>query len=274
MPSAPPPDHGGGALRVRLAAHPAWVRSGAVSCASERRLSRKSARYGRREEGRAGGAVPPTAARKVMSRSRTSAPPAHPPARMPAYSEHARSYERDTGAFQHYREAIVGALPACPGHLVLDVGCGTGLCCGLLRDKVGAQGEVVGIEESPEMAAVAREHIAAEGWGNVTVVQSRAEDAEIAVDADAALSLRRPRHLAVHGRAAERHEQPAARGVGGRRRRQVGRAGHGGREHAGENAPRSLRAELRRVRPAVEPISSGSSTAWLCARWRSGAAIS
>ena len=37
------------------------------------------------------------------------------------------------------------------------------------------------------MAAVARENIAAEGWRNVTVVQSRAEDAEIAVAADAAL---------------------------------------------------------------------------------------
>ena len=37
------------------------------------------------------------------------------------------------------------------------------------------------------MAAVAREHIAEEGWRNVTVVQSRAEDAEIAVTADAAV---------------------------------------------------------------------------------------
>jgi len=37
------------------------------------------------------------------------------------------------------------------------------------------------------MAAVAREHIAAEGWRNVTVVQSPAEDADIAVTADAAL---------------------------------------------------------------------------------------
>jgi hypothetical protein len=37
------------------------------------------------------------------------------------------------------------------------------------------------------MAAVAREHIAAEGWRNVTVVQSPAEDAEITVPADAAL---------------------------------------------------------------------------------------
>jgi SAM-dependent methyltransferase len=105
----------------------------------------------------------------------------------PAYGEKARSYERDTAAFQPYRRAVVEALPLRSGQVVLDVGCGTGLCCGLLRDKVGLEGGVVGIEESPEMAAVAREHIACEGWDNVTVVQAPAEDAEIGLTADAAL---------------------------------------------------------------------------------------
>ena len=67
------------------------------------------------------------------------------------------------------------------------MGSGTGLCCGLLQDKVGPHGSVVGIEESPQMAAVAREHIEQEGWRNVTVVESPAEDADIPVTADAAL---------------------------------------------------------------------------------------
>ena len=107
--------------------------------------------------------------------------------RQPAYGEHARSYDRDTGAFQPYRRAVVEALPLRPGQVVLDVGCGTGLCCGLLREKVGPEGAVVGIEESPEMAAVAREHIASQGWRNVTVVQSPAEEAQITATADAAL---------------------------------------------------------------------------------------
>jgi demethylmenaquinone methyltransferase/2-methoxy-6-polyprenyl-1,4-benzoquinol methylase len=107
--------------------------------------------------------------------------------RQPAYGERARSYERDTAAFQPYRNALVEALPLRSGHVVLDVGCGTGLCCGLLRDRVGPEGGVVGIEESPEMAAVAREHIACEGWDNVTVMQAPAEDAEIGLTADAAL---------------------------------------------------------------------------------------
>ena len=105
----------------------------------------------------------------------------------PAYGERARSYERDTAAFQPYRRAVVEALPLRSGQVVLDVGCGTGLCCGLLRDKVGPEGGVLGIEESPEMTAVARENIACEGWDNVTVVQAPAEDAEIGLTADAAL---------------------------------------------------------------------------------------
>ena len=90
-------------------------------------------------------------------------------------------------AFQSYRRAVVEALPVRHGQVVLDVGCGTGLCCGLLREKVGPRGGVVGIEESPEMVAVAREHVACEGWGNVTVVQAPAEDAQIGLTADAAL---------------------------------------------------------------------------------------
>jgi demethylmenaquinone methyltransferase/2-methoxy-6-polyprenyl-1,4-benzoquinol methylase len=105
----------------------------------------------------------------------------------PAYTEQARSYERDTAAFQTYRQAVVEALPLAPGQVVLDVGCGTGLCCGPLRDKVGPRGRVIGIEQSPQMVAVARERIAGENWPNVTVVQAAAEEAEIAVTADAAL---------------------------------------------------------------------------------------
>jgi ubiquinone/menaquinone biosynthesis C-methylase UbiE len=108
-------------------------------------------------------------------------------ARQPAYVEHAHSYGRDTAAFQPYRRAVVEALPLRRGQVVLDVGCGTGLCCGLLREKVGPGGGVVGIEESPEMATVAREYIADEGWRNVTVVQSAAEEAQIGLTADAAL---------------------------------------------------------------------------------------
>src|ERR1700734_3273389 len=126
-----------------------------------------------------------------MGESPNSVPAVHASARgvarQPAYREHARSYDERTRAFQDYRRSVVEALPVCPGQVVLDVGCGTGLCHGSLLDKVGPQGRVVGIEESPEMVAVARERIEQEGWHNVTVVQSSAEDAQIGSIADAAL---------------------------------------------------------------------------------------
>jgi protein-L-isoaspartate O-methyltransferase len=124
-----------------------------------------------------------------MSTSRNPALAAPAPGRQSAYGEHARSYGRDTAAFQPYRRAVVEALPLRRGQVVLDVGCGTGLCCGLLRDKVGPRGGVVGIEESPEMVALAREHIACEGWGNVTVVHAPAEDAHIGLTADPLFSV-------------------------------------------------------------------------------------
>ena len=126
-----------------------------------------------------------------MSDSPISVPaveaPARGVARQPAYREQARSYDRRTSAAGGYRQAVVEALPVRRGQVVLDVGCGTGLCHGSLLDKVGPQGSVVGIEESPDMVAVARERIEHEGWRNVTVVQSSAEDAQIALTADAAL---------------------------------------------------------------------------------------
>jgi demethylmenaquinone methyltransferase/2-methoxy-6-polyprenyl-1,4-benzoquinol methylase len=104
-----------------------------------------------------------------------------------AYAEHVGSYDRATAAYQGFRRAIVQALPVRPEQVVLDVGCGTGLCFGPLLAKAGPRGHVIGIDESPEMAALARERAARSGWPNVTVVRSRAEDAKIAVTADAAL---------------------------------------------------------------------------------------
>jgi demethylmenaquinone methyltransferase/2-methoxy-6-polyprenyl-1,4-benzoquinol methylase len=126
-----------------------------------------------------------------MSTSLTHAPAGRPPGeqagRLLAYGKNARYYDRNTRAFQRYRRAIVEALPLRRGQVVLDVGSGTGLCYRLLRDKVGPRGSVIGIEESPDMAALARDQVAREGWRNVTVVQSPAEDAQLAVTADAAL---------------------------------------------------------------------------------------
>ena len=105
------------------------------------------------------------------------------------------------------------------------------------------------------MAAVAREHIAAEGWRNVTVVQSPAEDAEIAVPADAALFC--AVHDILQSPDALRNVISQLRpGRGWPRRRQVGGAVDGGSEPAGQDDARAVCAELRGFRPGPGVIWS------------------
>lgn len=105
----------------------------------------------------------------------------------PAYTEYAGSYDGRTRAYQYWRERLVDLLPLSPGDVVLDVGCGTGLCLPMLVDRVGPHGSVIAIDQSAEMLGLARRRIAENGWQNVTVIESAIEDADIPVTADAAL---------------------------------------------------------------------------------------
>jgi SAM-dependent methyltransferase len=109
------------------------------------------------------------------------------PVQQAAYAVDARRYDQRTHAFQAFRRAIVEALPLRAGDTVLDVGCGTGLCFDMLVDKVGPEGRVLGVDASPDMAAVARERVAREGWDNVDVLVAPIDAAPIPAGADAAL---------------------------------------------------------------------------------------
>jgi SAM-dependent methyltransferase len=105
----------------------------------------------------------------------------------PAYTEYAGSYDRRTRAYQHWRERLIDLLPLSPGDVVLDVGCGTGLCLPMLVDRVGPDGAVIAIDQSAEMLGLARRRVAEHSWRNVTLIESSIEDADIPVTADAAL---------------------------------------------------------------------------------------
>jgi len=85
------------------------------------------------------------------------------------------------------RRRTIEQLRLRPGDCVIDAGCGTGLGFGLLRAAVGASGQVVGIEASPEMMALARQRVAAAGWDNVLLIESAVEAAHWRVPADAVL---------------------------------------------------------------------------------------
>lgn len=60
------------------------------------------------------------------------------------------------------------------GQAVLDVGCGRGELLALLRDRVGPEGHVTGIDYSAGMVARAQERIQDEGWRNVEVYRGDA----------------------------------------------------------------------------------------------------
>jgi ubiquinone/menaquinone biosynthesis C-methylase UbiE len=85
------------------------------------------------------------------------------------------------------RDRTVEKLALRPGDRVLDVACGTGLSLPMLRKTVGESGEVMGIEISPDMIALARARTAAAGWRNVTLAESSLESAVIPGQFDAVL---------------------------------------------------------------------------------------
>lgn len=123
----------------------------------------------------------------LSTRPTIDKPKTNTPARQIAYAADASRYDLRTRAFQAYRRAIVDSLPLRAGDTVIDVGCGTGLCFAMLRDKVGPEGRVVGVDAAPEMAAVARERVERAGWDNVDVLVAPVDRAPIPVGADAAL---------------------------------------------------------------------------------------
>jgi SAM-dependent methyltransferase len=103
------------------------------------------------------------------------------------YRRRAEHYDAEVAFFEPIRAQAIAALQLQPGAAVLDVGCGTGLSFAALRERIGPQGHIVGIELSPEMLAKARERIAREHWGHVRLVCAPAASAAIPVRADAAL---------------------------------------------------------------------------------------
>ncbi len=86
------------------------------------------------------------------------------------------------------RQAVTG-LRLLPEEIVLDVGCGTGLSFPMIQNAVGPRGQIVGIDLSPDMLAKARELVKRNGWRNVLLIQSSAEQASVPVKADAVLFM-------------------------------------------------------------------------------------
>lgn len=114
-------------------------------------------------------------------------PPPDHSAALAQYRRRAAVYDIELALFEPVRRRAIERLALRPGDRVFDVGCGTGLSLPQLQPGVGAKGRIVGIEQSPEMIAKARERVALHGWKNVELIEASVETARIKGNADAAL---------------------------------------------------------------------------------------
>jgi ubiquinone/menaquinone biosynthesis C-methylase UbiE len=103
------------------------------------------------------------------------------------YRRRAAGYDAELAWFEPLRIEAIGLLALQAGERVLDVGCGTGLSFERLQEAIGPRGEIVGIEPSPEMLALASGRVAVHGWRNVTLLAAPAQEAHVHGKADAAM---------------------------------------------------------------------------------------
>jgi phosphatidylethanolamine/phosphatidyl-N-methylethanolamine N-methyltransferase len=89
------------------------------------------------------------------------------------YGRWARLYDvvaRDIPGVAGVRRRAAAALELDRGDTVVEMGCGTGANLGYLREQVGPEGTVVGVDFTRQMLARARRFVAREGWDNVHLV--------------------------------------------------------------------------------------------------------
>ena len=103
------------------------------------------------------------------------------------YRRLSAQYDYATRRIEPVRRKTIDALHLERGHRVLDVACGTGKSFEVLREAVGPDGVVVGVEQSPEMLHQARERVREGGWNNVQLIESSIESADLKGPFDAVL---------------------------------------------------------------------------------------
>lgn len=103
------------------------------------------------------------------------------------YRQLSDQYDYATRRIEPVRKLAIDTLDLQPGDRVLDIACGTGKSLEMLRNAVGTEGLVVGIEQSPEMMEHARERVREGNWDNVQLIESAVETADIQGTFDAVL---------------------------------------------------------------------------------------
>jgi ubiquinone/menaquinone biosynthesis C-methylase UbiE len=113
-----------------------------------------------------------------------------------AYQKNAKTYDLAVKIFypliglkiSEYRKKAVDHLNISDGDLVVDLGCGTGLCFPLLMEKIGPNGKLLGVDISTEMLSVAKERVKSAGWSNVELIHSDIEGFEFPAEINGLIS--------------------------------------------------------------------------------------
>ncbi len=92
------------------------------------------------------------------------------------YGTAADIYDRfaTLGPIREWRARAAQELTLSPGDTVVDMGCGTGANLPFLREQVGPEGRVIGVDLVGGMLEQAQARIERNGWENVSVVQADA----------------------------------------------------------------------------------------------------
>jgi len=103
------------------------------------------------------------------------------------YLLQAAYYTQRATLFPGWREQLIRGMGLQPGATVVDVGCGPALNIPALRERIGPHGTIIGIDDSPELLAVAAHRVAHWGWDNVELIHTSEWAMNLSALADAAL---------------------------------------------------------------------------------------
>ncbi|WP_415380739.1 class I SAM-dependent methyltransferase [Halosimplex sp. TS25] len=106
------------------------------------------------------------------------------------YGRWARAYDwlATAPGVGSWRERAADALDLEPGDTVVEMGCGTGANVSHLRDRVGPEGRVVGVDLTRGMLRRASERVDRAGWRNVHLARADARRPPIDGPVDAVLA--------------------------------------------------------------------------------------
>jgi ubiquinone/menaquinone biosynthesis C-methylase UbiE len=111
------------------------------------------------------------------------------------YRRRAASYDVATELYRlvgfplgRFRQRAVDSLRLQPGDTVVEIGCGTGANFSRIEQRIGPSGRLIGVDLTDAMLERARARVEREGWTNVELVHSNAEEFQFPEGVDGILS--------------------------------------------------------------------------------------